>query len=64
MCLNHVAEFQIDNFIIRYIRNDRNSKIIARFVKSSGIDVTKVNIKWMKKIWANDKTTKWAFLHL
>ena len=61
MCLNHVAEFQIDNFIIRYIRNDRNSKIIARFVKSSGIDVTKVNIKWIKKIWANDKTTKWAF---
>ena len=63
MCLNHhdVAEFQIYNFIIRYVRNDRNSEIIARFIKSSGIDVTKVNNKLIKKIWANDKTTKWAF---
>ena len=52
MCLNHhdVAEFQIYNFIIRYIRNDRNSEIIARFIKSSGIDVTKVNNKLIKKI--------------
>ena len=35
MCLNHhdVAEFQIHNFIIRYIRNDRNSEIIARLLK-------------------------------